>query len=379
MYRIPRGFTLLEILLAFALVSLVYIPVVGVFQLILQKENTLVYTQFDEFVTKGVLGVNSRFVTNGDTTLCPNMNTDVSVHTYSSTDLLLGTSTKVTRIKALAGQLVLGLDSSEVKDSDVAVLSPNSLDILSKIDISPGTLDFSLQGTKLHTAQSGVASDLSIINLYPNLTLQKSCSIKTNRRDGKRAQVIQAVGQFVIVGFEKNDGPELFLIDSNCVILDSKELGYGVHDIYMIDDLVYVLGPSNPELLVYKVDAAKLVQVSSLDLEGESGNARSFDYTYSGFVFGRSRGNDELVFLSNTLEIDNSQKIGSSIDVLITGTSTHVLLTSKSDGELQIYTNGSINRYIDLPARANSAVCLDNVLYIGTDATSTALITVKQI
>jgi hypothetical protein len=376
MYQIPKGFTLLEILLAFSLASLVYIPIVGVFNLILQKDNPLVYSQFENYVTKGVKGVNSRFVT--DTVLCPHMDTDVTMNIYSSQDLGLGTSTKIERIKAVLGQLVLGLDSSEVKDPDVAVLS-SDLKIASKIDMSPGTLDMTLNGSRLYTAQSGVSSDLSMIDLYPNLTLQKSCSLKLDRRDGKTAQSIQSVGEFIVVGFEKNNGPELFLTDSNCFVLDSKELGYGIHDIYVVDSFVYVLGPSNPELLVYRVDEGKLVQVSSLDLEGESGNARSFDYLHTGFLFGRSRGNDELVFLNNMIGIDNSQKIGSSIDVLISGTSTHILLTSKPDGELQVYIDGSVKKYIDLPARANSAVCMNRVLYIGTDATSTALVTIKPI
>ncbi len=377
MYQTRRGFTLLEILFSFALLALVFVPVLGVMGMLYTKNNINIHNMFDMYTSKGVKGVNDKGVTNGDGAICPLFDETARVSTYSSNDIGIGTSTEITTIKAIGGQLVLGLNSADTKDADLALFSPDEMRVTAQINYSPGTVDMSVSGTKVFTTHSGVTADLSIINLYPNITLQKNCVLKNDRRDGKNAQSVQVVKGMVVVGFEKNEGPELFLVSPDCTILDSIEFGFGVHDIYAVDGLVYVLGPSNPELLVYEIIDTKLIRVGELDVSGESGNARSFDYMNQGYVFGRSRGNEELVYLDETLKIFDAAKIGSSVDQIISGTSTHILLTSNKEKELQIVRDGILFQSFDLPARAHGGVCLEGKLYIGTVATSSALIVVQ--
>lgn len=377
MYQALRGFTLLEILFSFALLALLFVPVLGVMSMLYTKNNINIHNMFDMYTSKGVKGVGERRVTNSDGAMCPLFEETARVSVYSSSDIGIGTSTEITTLKAIGGQLVLGLDSSDTKDSDLALFSPDEMRVLSRIDFSPGTVDVSVSGTQIFTTHSGVTADLSIVNLYPNIMLQKNCVLKSDRRDGKNAQSVQVVKGMVVVGFEKNEGPELFLVSPDCTILDSIEFGFGVHDVYAVDDMVYILGPSNPELLVYEIIDTKLIRVGELDVSGESGNARSFDYMNKGYVFGRSRGNEELVYLDETLKIFDATKIGSSVDQIISGTSTHILLTSNKEKELQIFRDGTLLRSFDLPARAHSGVCLGGKLYVGTVATSSALIVVQ--
>ncbi len=379
MYQVPNGFTVIEILFSFALLALVFTPVLGVMNMLYTNHNTHIQDMFNVYISKGISGVVVKRVTNGDGKVCPAFESTLQMTVYTSNDIAVGTSTQIVALKAIGGQLLLGLDSSEVKDSDLALFSVERMKVLSEIDFSPGTKDTSISGTKLFAIHSGVVSDLSVTNIYPELHLQKSCVLKTDRRDGRSAQAVQVLGDRVVVGFEKNDGPELFLTDADCKILQTMEFGFGVHDIYVVDNTVYVLGPANPELFAYKLIDGKLVYVNELDVPGESGNARSLDYTGKGYVFGRSRGNEELVFLDNGLKVVDTAKIGSSVDKIISGTSTLVLLTSNKERELQIFKDNKLLQSMDLPARAHDGVCLGGKLYIGSMSTSSALIVVQEV
>ncbi|MBU3668374.1 MAG: hypothetical protein FGM57_00215 [Candidatus Taylorbacteria bacterium] len=379
MYHHNKGFMILEILLAMGLLVLICIPI---FQIsVYLKSNTMhsnIFTKMHEIQGKSVTGVLRRSADLGGIKICTSFLKNPGVLKKIEVGLQFGTTTVISSMKMLGGDIYMSLNSASTSDHDIAVFDPISKTIQASLHTGPGTSDMTFVGSSIYLTNTGVSSDVQHVT-YQNssLSLQNSCVLKTVRNDQRVPRVITAALNMLIVGFEKNDGPEIFVIDTSCRILQRIETGYGIYDMYSIDDLVYVLGPSDPEIEVYKFEDGMLNKIYTYDAPGFSGNGRSLDIYKEGVIFGRSRGNDELAYLSeedNSLISKMSAKVGSSIDIIISGEEKHIVGTSNSNQELQIFdTDLKKVTGMDLSGRVTSALCVGDELFLGINSTTTPL------
>ncbi len=368
----------------------------------------------------------------------------LTIDTVSSEDLQFGTSTIITSIKPFAENFIFTLNSSVQSDPDVARLNITQFEkdagyvygipyyvpegsvllkdlskyVTQKVNSGPGIVDASIFGTNLYLANTSSLSSMQVFSLENN-GLQKiqDCQVHPKQTDTLYAKTITNALGVVLLGFDKNTGPELYAVNpKDCVVIETLETNYGITRLKYIDPILYILGPADPELVGYTVfvsssthsfstknfesDSTSLVHFTRslfYDAEGLSGNGRSLDFTTGEIVFGRSRGNKELNYvllpdiqsvIGNSdglfnLPVHAQYQILASIDSIISGNEYTLLLTSDSSKTVQLFkrdkqsSKAVLLGYLKLPARGTDMICYNNSLYVSTVSTTTALIKIS--
>lgn len=387
-HRSKKGFVLTEILIAITIAAFVYIPVFSLSLLVqVPKEHMSKLLELFSTQRGKMFSVETiHTMPLGEHKECTEF---LDAYKRSSTLTVepqhlpyLGTSSLVTSIKGIGGNVLLGVDSSVPKESDMFLVDTN-LNLLDELHTGPGTIDVALSGTNAFAISGGVSADMYTVQISNELQQKESCVLKADRYDGRKATAVTYAGDRVIVGFEKNIGPEIFVVSpSGCTVHQTLETGFGITDLYTIDDKIYVVGPADPELFVYALSGEGLTEIYTYDAPGLSGNGRSMDIYQEGIFFGRSRGNEELEYLeidSGSFVSKDSLKIGSSVDVLITGRDIHAILTSNIEKELQFISQNTFGLLehsgsVDLPERAVDALCIGLDMFVALQSTSTPII-----
>ncbi len=350
-----------------------------------------------------------------------NLSTVLKWNAYSGINLGVGTTSTITNIKVFNNQIYMGLNSASSSDPDLIAfkqtdlvyldLGNNQLDLfktkIRKVNTGPGIVEFSVLNDLILAVNTSSKSVLQeILDTGNSLVLQKEFSIPVLSAGFVAiAKSLEIYEKYAIVGLEKNIGPEIYAYDLvTGAIVASIETGYGITRMKIKNRNLFVIGPSNPEIDVFKINSGTdsvttttatttttsdstltFSKLPSYDAPGSSGNGRSADLYGNLLTFGRSRGNEEFDILEQNKDssIDSvaRYKLSASIDSIVAGTSSAILLTSDSAKELQLltysYQSNPISLlgnsilvsgygYLDLPARSNDFACVDNTLLVGT-------------
>jgi hypothetical protein len=345
----------------------------------------------------------------------------LKIDSISSEALHVGRDNIITKMQFHNGLMYLSLDSSSTTDPDIALMDmeqfynstkyliQNALDIFDDFVIfiqntGPGIVDFVISGTDWFLGNTGAHSSLqvfSVLNRGLNIVQKLDCAVRANQNDGHKIKTITEYAENLILGYEKNDDAELYVVqESDCAVLQKIETGFGINKLFSVENWLFVLGPSDPELVLYinqyenkdqaknqpkdQASADTLYPSASYDAPGLSGNGRSFDWWANRALFGRSKGNNELSLL-NVIQIESSTtisssaefKIQASADALVLGDTYALVLTSNLQKTLELFTvtASGFNEiaHLALPTRTHQIACYGDYLFIAGDATSTSL------
>jgi hypothetical protein len=335
----------------------------------------------------------------------------VDVSAYSGSVLGIGTTSAITKIRAMNGYIFLALNSASSSDPDI--LSTSLQDIIenplnmvtSKINTGPGLADIVLVKNTIFAADTSVTNTIQkIVHKEDGLSLLSKFYIpKLSDTFIAVAKSTEIFGKYVLVGLEKNIGPEIYFYNQETgQVIASIETGYGITSMKVRGNRLFVLGPTDPELEVFEIQntpestTLEIQKTTPYDAPGYSGNGRSVAFFGDDLIFGRSRGGEELNILSifridpgNDLGttapvLSKSLKVGASIDSIIAASTSVFQVTSDKDKEFQLIAHGidkqgapHIAGYIDLPARANDFMCIGDAVLVGSLDPLYALVVIK--
>lgn len=205
-------------------------------------------------------------------------------------------------------------------------------------------------------------------------------------------------GGKVAVGSEKNSGREAFVIDVGSGAGDyGAEIGAGVNDLLLKDNLLYIASPKNPELEIYDISSTTAFTPRYFfDAEGSSGNGKSLALQWGGIFLGRTTGNSELINLKSDYlssrsvaaefsEVKNFNPNESILSVTPIYGGTLLLLTTNDPTKaimiLKLSDSGA-SKYehvlnIPLPAVVEDHICIRNELIAVLKSTSTPVVKIK--
>lgn len=348
-----RGLSILEILIAVAIISFVFIPAVQVMYSV-QPKNM-------QDIISGAVGAGpSDFHERGDLLVaygkggtwrsssiahrnfsrqsCIDFNPDPHGSHASSTppspylflyakgELGVSTTTSLTGIALVGQKLYVGANSPSTTEPDVLVYNVaanmNGATILEEMEISgsdgayakpplslaeskntgPGVSSIQSRGMHIFEANTGVKSQVD--RLDADLSAQVPYVIPgSNSATNPLAKVALHAGSMLVVGTEKSVLPEITFFDTDSGhALHSIETGYGINDMVISDGMLIVAGPRDPEIEVFDVrpgaEAGGFGQkIGEYDLPGGSGNAKALSLFGSVLSVGRTKGGNEFVLL----------------------------------------------------------------------------------
>lgn len=315
MYKVNlhRGLSILEILIAVAIVSFVFIPAVQIMYSIQPNNIIDIVRGFGSAVPDGVDQSESnvsrsQFYERGDLQVifdrgtrwnpmsladknftrhvCMDFNINSNsaspsphLFLYTKEELGISTSTVLTGAVIIGEKLYLGANSSSTTDPDIFVYdilpsygSPQDMYALSTIftnilggvsrptllltyakDIGPGSLSIQGKGAHIISANTGVKSQVDIIDT--EFVNQKSFVIPgSNSNTSPLTKAVLYAGKNLIVATEKSVLPEIVFFDiDNGQVLRTIETAYGVTDMLLFDNKLIVAGPRDPEIEVFDV------------------------------------------------------------------------------------------------------------------------------
>mgnify|MGYP006354498647 CR=1 FL=1 len=327
------------------------------------------------------------------------------VHLYTSDELDLGTSTKLTDIAFVGDGVFISADSASTSLPDIYTYgvhnflyttSKPTLTVLSAENTGPGISRIQSVGAYLLMANTGVKSQVSVSRIAGGVSPRIDFTIPgSNSSTTPITKTILYTDGKIIVGTEKSVLPEIFIFDIYTgQTLGSIETGYGVNDMLVVNDLLVVAGPRDPEIQVF--DTRTFAKVGEYDLAGGSGNAKVLNIFGDQLYVGRTKGGNEFEVLNferiNSNPISSfapkfspafNQKIQWSIDALLKHEEYSMLFTADEYGEFQLYKDaldnrnngidaidsgsnvGAVLQYkVDLPDRVSSAVCFKNSIWM---------------
>lgn len=334
--------------------------------------------------------------------------------TYTKEELGISTSTILTGATLIGQKLYVSANSSSTTEPDIFVYNVSSnvyaaanifsnmqgvrvkptLSLVTSKDTGPGISSMQSRGTYIISANTGVKSQVDILDSA--LLGQNHFVIPgSNSSTTPLTKVMLYASEKLVVGTEKSILPEIVLFNIQTgQVIQTIEIGYGVNDIALADDLLFVAGPRDPEIEVFDLNSNGN-KIAQYDLPGGSGNAKVL-LIYGDILYvGRTKGGNEFVGLEMnfergvagvststpgfpTLSITSSiifkeilnKKINWSIDSMLHFDEYNILLTADEYKEFQLYKNTDVDQLVslqatvDLPARANSAMCFKNTVWI---------------
>lgn len=399
-----RGVSILEILIAIAVISLVFPPVFELFFYFyrpapLQSKGQSIFDYgsinkkhtcdnlFDSY--SGVAGMTDSITAKS-----------VTFKTRSELGLSTSSSATVTGVSVSSQNIFLSLNSSSTTEPDIYNVSTGQY-----ADTGPGITTLKQFGPYFIAANSGVKNQVQIIR-KDDLSVYKAFLIPgSNGNTNPITKSFTVARGLLFVGTEKSVLPEIFIFDINTgQVVSSIETGYGVNDLYVLENLLFVASPRDPEVEVFDITYLGNPQkVAVYDAPGGSGNGKVLEVQDNKLLLGRTKGGSELLSLNIITDItqgiaqDSSstlpvfkfesyveQKIGWSIDKMASFRDSFsedylLLLTADSQKELQIYKyktdthlaqsnrNYSLVYSYNLSSRPTDFVCSKNKLYVTTE------------
>lgn len=364
-------------------------------------------------------------------------------------NLKMSSSAIPTGISTIGQSLVMTVNSSSTTDPDIIILkrpkSSNGLEsepfffeLVSALDTGPGLDDLYIEGFTAFVANTSINSQAQAIDLsdefHPKIIAQYKFPGSTSSTTPITKKLI-VYKNLLIIGTQKSTLPEIVVFDiSTGQVIANIDTEYGVnfmkvesrvdHDDkikYHNIDILYVLGPSNPEIEIFDLNTlmvnlmrgvdmktygtygVSLPQMGEYDADGGSGNGKILEKVGDNFIFGRTKGGEELSLLSiatstsdinasSTLKLDKifGQKITASIDAIAGDLRNTIAFTSDPDKSLIIFDTKtasedkspqSLNlvKNLSLPSRVTDIDCANNSLYISLKNNSYPLFIMKPI
>lgn len=376
-----------------------------------------------------------------------------TLHLYTSDELEISSSILLTGLSFVGNSLLVSTDSASTSLPDLyafnidipiysskspfSASSPGSGDTQSILpkpilsmsqseDTGPGISQIQSRGTYIFTSNTGVKNQANVFKV--NLVVSNATpedAVMDNVVGGNTVDSITKTLDLVIpgsnssttpitktivyadgkvfVGTEKSVFPEISIFNAQTGQLErSIEIGYGVNDMLLANDLLIVAGPRDPEIEVFSV--LTLQKVGEYDLPGGSGNAKVLNLFGDYLHVGRTKGGDEFVILK--LHRQDSDLVSSfvpmftpvfnykvkwSVDSILKSEQYSMLFTADEYFEFQLFENlqdthlsfgvGEVDAHlennllykVDLPGRVSSAVCMKNSIWMtfrNTDGTN---------
>lgn len=187
----------------------------------------------------------------------------------------------------------------------------------------------------------------------------------------------------VYVGTEKSVLPEIFIFNAkNGTVEGSIETDYGINDLLILNDMLIVAGPRDPEIEIFSLTTFQ--KIGAYDLAGGSGNAKVLNIFGDDLYVGRTKGGNELEILTiqrseerplslftHILEPIFNKKISWSVDKILKYEDILMLFTANEYQEFEMFNvvdniSFSLNSTykIDLPDRVSDAVCFKNSIWM---------------
>lgn len=296
--------------------------------------------------------------------------------------------------------IYLTTNSASTTEPDFYVISikeKNNPKIISKLDTGPGLVSISVAGYMAYVANTSINSQAQAIDISNPYSPVLKWSFKAPESQGTSTVLGKSIvsdGSRIFLGTTKNVGSELFSLSSDTGELQGqREINAGVNGLYFDAINLYVTTPVDPELMVFDVSTSSTFNlISQYDAPGGSGNGKSIELFNDNIFMGRTLGGKELSWLSylNTnldappmspqIALDNEQKIGATVDGIISSNNTLYIITGHAQKELQVWKKDvytktlSPSQTIDLPSRAVGIGCSENYLYVAQNTAIPLLI-----
>lgn len=398
--RQSKGLSILEILIAIAIVSFVCVPTIQILYSIQPQHILKIISRVTDgiirntFHERGDLEVsyhkgglwNSSSLTNVNfyrhscidfDPVYKDTNTiSPLLFVYTREELGISTSTVLTGTALLGQRLYISANSSSTTEPDVFVYdvstygaspygqnanisnaSKPSLAFIQSKNFGPGVSSIQSRGTHIISANTGVKNQVDVSGT--NLVTQNPFTIPgSNSSTSPLTKVVLYASSTLIVGTEKSVLAEIavFNIDTGQVV-HTIETGYGVNDIVIANNRLIVAGPRDPEIEVFSLDEQNFGQkIGQYDLPGGSGNAKALAMFGDALYVGRTKGGNEFVLLDMEPAVSEgststaqtfihfkeilNKKINWSIDSILNFDRYALLFTADEYKEFQLYEFG---------------------------------------
>lgn len=340
------------------------------------------------------------------------------LYTYTLEDLGISGDTKFTGLAFIGNSLLISADSSSTTLPDLYSFtldtplynSENPFGISKPILIptkgentGPGISQLQSFGTYILTANTGVKNQANIfriglrdianasategadvISTVDTVSKQLDLTIPgSNSSTTPITKISMYANGRVYVGTEKSVLPEIFIFNANTGFVEgSIETDYGINDLLVLNDMLIVAGPRDPEIEIFSLTTFQ--KIGTYDLSGGSGNAKVLNTFGDDLYVGRTKGGNELEILTiqrsgehplslftHILEPGFSKKISWSVDKILKYEDILMLFTSNEYQEFEMFnvvdnTSFTLNSTykIDLPDRVSDAVCFKNSIWM---------------
>lgn len=377
-YKKIKGFSLVEIIIAFGIATIIFVSVFEFIAIVRVKTKTNQDKSVFNFT-------NYKY---GEKICALENDTLQSFHITKQVNLssFISTSTVISSIHQISpSEILLTTNSSSTTEPDIYIFNISKqedldLSVKSSIDVGPGIEDSIMLGFYLYIANTSVNSHIKVFhiermesNIFTELI---NIKISTLGQSSSISKVLHMYNNQIFLGSEKsNTGGELFPLYINklgTVIAptSSLEIGGQVHSPVLFKNLLLVPNSSDPELRLYN---NSLRLLATYDAPLTLGNGKSVLDKYPYIIFGRTIGSGELILLlfnqvNNNFAVKHTVRTFGSVDFLQnifhdleTVNNLFIALTSNIDKEFQIWKiedeNLKIVQSINLPGRVTAFDC----------------------
>lgn len=371
-----KGFNLVEIILAFAVVIIVFVSVFNfvITAYVRDTQSNLLDSYFSYSYGEPYCVLSENF---DDVKLSSQ---SVSFFSYVST------STKVTSIHLLnEDTFIITIDSASTTEPDILIFSISTttamIDIIGSIDIGPGIQDSKLLGSILYVVNTSVNSHIKSLYINMNATGTLMFAELSNIRIASLSagvsnpKKISIYNNIIILGTEKsNTGPEVFMlpIESDGAVRHVShtfELNGQLNQSLSAYEQLYIVNAADPELRLINKNWQEFF---SYDAPLTLGNGKSVLYMYPYILFGRTLGSSELSLLQTsgtTTSVLDTKRTNGTVDYVqdLSG-SRFLTITANDMKELQFWnidgTKLVFGRGINMLGRVTAYTCNINTMYM---------------
>ncbi len=362
-----KGFSLIEIIIALAILAIVFVFSFYFISSINLNKNL----SEEPYLLKGY-NYGDKFCT---------FKNDISNIKINKTILLtkyIPMHTPITSINIFdKNKLIVTTNSATTSDADIFIFKIDNstttpyYELLSKYDTGPGINDSILVNGILYTANTSVNSHIQIFNISGS-TLSMIYDVRIDELLSSYSipKKIYIDKDNLFIGTEKNNyGGELFVFQLlnrlPSKLIKAIEIGGQVNSLYSDSGYLYIANASDIELLILDNN---FDLINSYDAPLSAGNGKSVFYLFPNIFLGRTISSFEfniLSFKNNVINFINKYKTN-GID-FIQPIDSFILLSTSLHKYLQFYDHNFIRKKeIDLPDRVNAYTCINQELVIAT-------------
>ncbi len=388
-----KGFSLIEIIIAFAIALIVFISVfefVTVAQI--RSIKSINQQRYDFPIYR--YGEKVCYFTD------PSINSMIIKKQITLN--FISTSTPITSLHHLSNDLLLiTTNSASTSEKDLIVINQSTYEVVAEVDIGPGIEDSVLIGNYLYVANTSINSHIKVFHLNSSSSNEsmfeeiQNIKIDSLTQSGAIPKSLHIFDHQLMLGTEKNNmAGELFPIfigNDNLLIrsTSSIEIGGQVHELSIFKSKILVSNSGDPELRLYSND---LSQIGEYDAPLTLGNGKSSLNLYPYIILGRTVGSSELSLLEYmpeqySFKLIDTRRTNGTVDYLqfIISNSTlpfFLALTSNTDRELQVFsienTILASKLNINLASRITAFECTDDYLLLSTNSSIPTIIWISK-